>query len=51
MLLTLVKFHSLTPKCLDVLTYDQCLENGVFVRDNVWIPEQEVNLFQDDIFR
>jgi len=42
----LVKFHSLTPECLDVLTYDQCLENGVFVRDNVWIPEQEVHLFE-----
>ena len=41
----LVKFHSLTPSCLDVLTYDQCLENGVFVRDMVWIPEVEVNVF------
>lgn len=42
----LIKFRSLTPKCLDVLTYDQCLENGVFVRDNVWIPPVEVNLFE-----
>jgi hypothetical protein len=42
----LVKFHSLTPDCLDVLTYDQCLENGVFVRDYVWIPPVDVNLFE-----
>jgi hypothetical protein len=42
----LIKFHSLTPKCLDVLTYDQCLENGVFYRDNVTIPAQEVDLFK-----
>jgi 4-amino-4-deoxy-L-arabinose transferase-like glycosyltransferase len=40
----LVKFQSLQPKCLDVLTYDQCLQNGVFVRDNEWIPPVEVNL-------
>lgn len=42
----LIKYHSLTPECLDVLTYDQCLENGVFVRNHVWIPEQEVHLFK-----
>ena len=42
----LIKYHSLTPKCLDVLTYDQCLENGVFVRDTLWIPKQEVHLFK-----
>jgi 4-amino-4-deoxy-L-arabinose transferase-like glycosyltransferase len=42
----LIRFHSLTPKCLDVLTYDQCLENGVFYRDNVTIPAQEVDLFK-----
>ena len=42
----LINFHSLEPDCLDVLTYDQCLENGVFYRDNVTIPAQEVNLFK-----
>jgi hypothetical protein len=42
----LIKFQSLTPKCLDVMTYDQCLENGVFYRDNVTIPAVEVNLFR-----
>jgi 4-amino-4-deoxy-L-arabinose transferase-like glycosyltransferase len=41
----LVKYQSLTPRCLDVLTYEQCLENGVFVRDNEWIPAQEVRFF------
>ena len=42
----LIKFHSLTPDCLDVLTYDQCLENGVFYRDNVTIPAVEVRPFE-----
>lgn len=42
----IIKFQSLTPKCLDVLTYEQCLENGVFYRDNVTIPAQEVNFFK-----
>ncbi|MDD3475009.1 MAG: glycosyltransferase family 39 protein [Candidatus Dojkabacteria bacterium] len=42
----LIKYHSLTPECLDVLTYDQCLENGVFVRDTLWIPKQEIHLFK-----
>lgn len=42
----LVKFQSLTPKCLDVLTYEQCLQNGVFYRDNVTIPAQEIHLFE-----
>ena len=41
----LIKFQSLTPKCLDILTYEQCLENGVFYRDNVTIPEQDVKFF------
>jgi 4-amino-4-deoxy-L-arabinose transferase-like glycosyltransferase len=43
--INLIKYQSLTPECLDVLTYEQCLENGVFVRDNVWIPAQEVKFF------
>lgn len=38
----LIKFQSLTPSCLDVMTYEQCLENGVFYRNNVTIPEVEV---------
>ncbi len=40
----LIKFQSLQPKCTDVLTYEQCLENGVFVRDNEWMPQVKVNL-------
>ena len=42
----LIEFHNLTPDCLDVLTYEQCLQNGVFYRDNVTIPAQEVNFFR-----
>jgi len=41
-----IQYGSLIPECLDVLTYEQCLENSVFVRDNVWIPEQKVQLFE-----
>jgi 4-amino-4-deoxy-L-arabinose transferase-like glycosyltransferase len=41
----LLKFQSLQPECTQVLTYEQCLENGVFLRDNEWIPAQEVKLF------
>lgn len=44
--INLIKFHSLDPDCLDVLTYEQCLENGVFYRDNVTIPPQEVRFFE-----
>jgi 4-amino-4-deoxy-L-arabinose transferase-like glycosyltransferase len=43
--INLIRYQSLTPKCLDVLTYEQCLENGVFVRDNEWIPAEEVRFF------
>jgi 4-amino-4-deoxy-L-arabinose transferase-like glycosyltransferase len=41
----LLKFQSLQPECTQVLTYEQCLENGVFLRDNEWIPAQKVKLF------
>jgi 4-amino-4-deoxy-L-arabinose transferase-like glycosyltransferase len=41
--MNLIKFQSLTPGCLDIMTYEQCLSNGVFYRNNVTIPEVEVN--------
>ncbi|KUK77343.1 MAG: hypothetical protein XD93_0389 [candidate division WS6 bacterium 34_10] len=44
--MNLIKFHSLTPSCLDIMTYEQCLSNGVFYRNNVTIPEVEVKPFE-----
>jgi 4-amino-4-deoxy-L-arabinose transferase-like glycosyltransferase len=41
----IIKFQALQPECTDVLTYEQCLQNGVFYRDNITIPAQEVSLF------
>ena len=40
----LLKYQELTPSCEKILTHEQCLENGVYYRDMITIPEVEVNL-------
>jgi len=35
----ILTYGSLTPSCLDMLTYEQCLENGVFYRNIYKIPK------------
>lgn len=42
----LLQYKELTPSCEKVLTHEQCLTNGVYYRDEIDIPEQEVNLFR-----
>ena len=42
----MITFGKLGPSCLDVLTYEQCLENGVFYRDIYKIPQ----VFEGNIF-
>lgn len=34
-----LKHQELVPSCEKILTHEQCLENGVYLRDNIWIPE------------
>ena len=34
----MITFRKITPECTQVLTYNQCLENGVFVRSMYEIP-------------
>lgn len=42
----LYKYKELTPSCEKVLTYEQCLSNGVFYRDEITIPSVDVDLFR-----
>ncbi|MGI6423049.1 MAG: glycosyltransferase family 39 protein [Candidatus Dojkabacteria bacterium] len=42
----LVNHGELDPDCSKTLTYEQCLENGVFRRDNELMPAEEVNLIE-----
>jgi len=42
----LLKHQELIPSCEKILTHEQCLENGVYYRDNITIPAQEVNLVE-----
>ena len=40
----ILKYHELVPSCEKILTHEQCLENGVYLRDNVWIPAVDIKL-------
>jgi 4-amino-4-deoxy-L-arabinose transferase-like glycosyltransferase len=42
----ILKYGKLTPSCLQMLTYEQCLENGVFYRNEYKIPK----VFEGNIF-
>ncbi len=42
----ILKHGELTPACEKTLTYEQCLTNGVFYRDNITIPAVEVNVVE-----
>lgn len=42
----ILKHGELTPDCEKTLTYEQCLTNGVFYRDNITIPAVEVNVVE-----
>lgn len=42
----LLQYHELTPSCEKVLTHEQCLTNGVYYRDEVEIPKEDVNLLR-----
>jgi hypothetical protein len=42
----IITFGKLGPSCLDMLTYEQCLENGVFYRNIYKIPK----VFEGNIF-
>lgn len=39
----LIKYGSLEPNCEDILTHEQCLQNGVYFRDKVTMPAEEIN--------
>jgi len=40
----IIKYHELTPSCEKVLTYEQCLANGAFYRNEITIPAVKVDL-------
>lgn len=40
----ILKYKELIPSCEKILTNEQCLQNGVYLRDTVWIPEVQVNI-------
>lgn len=40
----ILKYQELVPSCEKILTHEQCLENGVYLRDTVWMPEVDVKL-------
>lgn len=40
----ILKYKELIPSCEKILTHEQCLQNGVYLRDIVWIPETKVTL-------
>jgi 4-amino-4-deoxy-L-arabinose transferase-like glycosyltransferase len=42
----ILKHGELTPACEKTLSYEQCLENGVFYRDEISIPAVEVNVIE-----
>lgn len=42
----LIKYGSLDPDCERILTHEQCLENGVYYRDNLTFPGTEVGGFK-----
>lgn len=42
----LIKYGSLDPNCERILTHEQCLENGVYYRDNITFPSTEVEGFK-----
>lgn len=42
----ILKHGELTPACEKTLTYEQCLTNGVFYRDEITMPAVEVNLIE-----
>ena len=45
----LIKYGSLEPECNQILTHEQCLENGVYYRDNVTMEETEIGGLKDSI--
>ncbi len=42
----LFKYGSLDPNCERILTHEQCLENGVYYRDNLTFPSTKVGGFK-----
>lgn len=40
--INLIKYKSLDPNCESILTHEQCLENGVYYRDNITFPSTKV---------
>lgn len=40
------KYGSLDPNCERILTHEQCLENGVYYRDNITFPSTKVEGFK-----
>lgn len=45
----ILKYRELIPSCEKILSNEECLENGVYLRDNIWIPKEEIN-FVESIF-
>ncbi|NLZ24804.1 glycosyltransferase family 39 protein, partial [Candidatus Dojkabacteria bacterium] len=43
----LVKYGSLEPNCNQILTHEQCLENGVYYRDNIERPSINIGGISD----
>lgn len=41
----LFKYGGLEPNCERILTHEQCLQNGVYYRDNVTFPKTEIDGF------
>ncbi len=38
----IVKYHSLVPECEVILGHEACLENGVYYRDNIDMPSEDI---------
>lgn len=39
----IIKYGSLEPKCEMILTHEQCLQNGVYYRDNITYAETDID--------